>query len=426
MEKTLVDFGDRVKAGQELAFIDTTTYEALARQAAANVERAKATAANAEQSLKRMQELRKVNIASQSDLDAAVAAAEQARADVKAQEAADAVAQLNLARSRVKAPFDAAVAERIASAGDYLKVGAPLFRMVNDAVLKYIVQAPEAYAGQVKKEQQVIFRVDAYGTNQTFEGTVYLISPAVNLATRAFPFGALVQNADHKLKASTYARGKLILQRDVRVGERQVDDLRAETTPSAGVEAEATLVHGEEVGDHGLAALRLREPRPSHLRPVQLAVGRPGQRVCHFDFVGSHVLGKLRVGETSEVVDLETRRVARFHNGDDRGLRALPIGGEHGRVSDEARGAQRLFDLQGADPVAPGLEHLVATAHEVEESVRVPPHEVTGEDHELGHRHVRRAERVRPEHLGRGGGVTPVPARQPRHRRTASRRRPRP
>ncbi len=214
-EKTLVDFGDRVTAGQELASIDTTTYEALARQAEANLAKAKASANNAELNLKRAEELRKDNIASESDLDAAVAAAEQARAEVKADEAANAVAQLNLQRSHVKAPFDAAIAERIASAGDYLKVGAPLFRVVNDNVLKFIVQAPESYAGKVVKGQQVIFWVDAYGTNETFEGKVYLISPAVNTGTRAFPFGALVQNSEHRLKASSYARGKLMLDRAV-------------------------------------------------------------------------------------------------------------------------------------------------------------------------------------------------------------------
>src|ERR1041385_3685648 len=53
VEKTLVDFGDRVKAGQELALIDTTTYDALARQAEANLAKAKASADNAELNLKR-------------------------------------------------------------------------------------------------------------------------------------------------------------------------------------------------------------------------------------------------------------------------------------------------------------------------------------------------------------------------------------
>src|SRR4030095_14789313 len=126
VEKTRVDFGDRVTVGQELALIDTTSYEAFARQSAANLDKAKASALNAEQGLKRVQELQKEKISSASDLDAAVALAEQARADVKAAEAADAIARLNLERSHVKAPFEGAVAERIASAGDYLKIGSPL------------------------------------------------------------------------------------------------------------------------------------------------------------------------------------------------------------------------------------------------------------------------------------------------------------
>src|SRR6185369_9185289 len=99
VEKTRVDFGDRVTVGQELALIDTTSYEAFARQSAANLEKAKAGALNAGQNLKRVQELQKEKISSASDLDAAVALAEQARADVKAAEAADAIAQLNLERS---------------------------------------------------------------------------------------------------------------------------------------------------------------------------------------------------------------------------------------------------------------------------------------------------------------------------------------
>jgi membrane fusion protein (multidrug efflux system) len=214
VEKTMAEFGDRLKAGQEIAQIDTTSYEAFARQSAANLAKARASATNAEQSLKRTQELRKDEIASLSDLDKAFADAEQARAEVKAAEAADAIAELNLGRSHVRAPFDSAVADRVASMGDFMRVGSPLFRVVNDNVLKYIVQAPEGYAGQVKKEQSVVFTVDAY-PGQTFEGKVYLISPSVTMATRAFPFGALVENPDHKLKASSYARGELILERDV-------------------------------------------------------------------------------------------------------------------------------------------------------------------------------------------------------------------
>jgi membrane fusion protein (multidrug efflux system) len=214
VEKTGVDFGDRVTAGQELALIDTSSYEVFGRKSAANLGKAKASALNAEQSLKRVQELQKDKISSASDLDTAVALAEQARAEVKAAEAADTIAQLNLERSHVRAPFDAAVAERIASAGDYVKIGAPLFRIVNDSVLKFIFQVPERSASFVTKRLAVKFSVDNY-PGETFTGGVYLISPSVSTASRAFGVGALVTNTDFRLKANTFARGSLTLERAV-------------------------------------------------------------------------------------------------------------------------------------------------------------------------------------------------------------------
>lgn len=214
IEKTKVDFGDRVTAGQELASIDTKTFEALEQQAGANLAKAIASATNVEQNLARSQSLQREKISSQSELDKAIADSGQAQAEIKAAEAALAIAKLNLEHSHVRAPFDGAIAERIASAGDYMKIGSPLFRIVNDGVLKYIVQAPESYAGLVKKEQLVTFSVDAFPTNQ-FSGKVFLISPQVNTATRAFAFGALVQNPERQLRASTFARGELILEKEV-------------------------------------------------------------------------------------------------------------------------------------------------------------------------------------------------------------------
>jgi membrane fusion protein (multidrug efflux system) len=214
VEKTLVDFGERVTAAQELALIDTDSYDALAKQSAANVAKARAAASNAEHNLKRVLELQKSKISSASDLDLATAQAEQARAEVNYALAADAIARLNLDRSRVKALFDGTISERIASMGDFVKVGAPLFRIVEDSELKYIVQAPERYAGQVKLGQTVVFTVDAW-PGEKFEGNVNLISPSVNTATRAFNFGARVKNAGGKLKANTYARGELVLAQNV-------------------------------------------------------------------------------------------------------------------------------------------------------------------------------------------------------------------
>lgn len=214
VQKTLVDFGDRVKARQEIALVDTDSYEALARVAGANVARAQASLANARKSLERIRSLQQSNISSASDLDAAIAAEQQAAAEVKGAEASSAVAQLNLARSHVRAPFDAGVAQRTVNAGDYVKSGAALFRLVDDTSLKFVFQVPERYAGQVRQGQAVVFSVDAF-PDEKFQGEVFLVSPAVSTATRSFDVAARVQNSEGKLKANTFAAGQLILQRNV-------------------------------------------------------------------------------------------------------------------------------------------------------------------------------------------------------------------
>ena len=212
VEKTFVEFGDRVLADQVLANIDTSSYEAFADQAAANLARAEAGLRNARQNFTRTQALKTSGIASSSDFDQGQAQQEQAEAEVHAAEGAARVARLNLERSKVKAPFPGAVAQRLVGRGDFAKVGTPLFELVNDAVLKFIFQVPERYGSLVRKGLPVTFNVDNY-PGVTFTGSVYLISPSVTTGSRAFSVGALVTNTDFRLKASTFARGALVLEK---------------------------------------------------------------------------------------------------------------------------------------------------------------------------------------------------------------------
>src|SRR5215475_7927375 len=47
VEQTLVDFGDRVRSNQDLAFIDTASYESQLEQAVGNLAKAEANLTNA-------------------------------------------------------------------------------------------------------------------------------------------------------------------------------------------------------------------------------------------------------------------------------------------------------------------------------------------------------------------------------------------
>jgi len=283
VEKTRVDFGDRVTEGQELALIDTTSYESLARQSAANLAKAHASADNAEQNLKRIQDLQKDQIASASQFDEAEALAKQGRAEVSAAVAADAIAQLNLSRSRVRSPFNAAVSERIASAGDYMKIGTPLFRLVNDSVLKFIFQVPERNASFVTKKLQVRFSVDNY-PGETFTGSVYLISPAVSTASRAFGVGALVTNTDFRLKANTFARGTLTLEHNVPTAMIPLDAV----VSFAGV-TKVFVVDGELARARNVKVGRIQDGRQEVLEGL-----RAGERVV--------ISGQSRLSDGTKVV----------------------------------------------------------------------------------------------------------------------------
>ena len=211
IEKSYVDIGDRVTAGQELALIDQTSYEVLARQSAANLARANASAANATQNLTRIQELQKDRIASASELDQAVDEVEEARADVKAADAADAIARLNLERSRVKAPFDGAIAERVASAGNYVGIGTPIFRVVKTDPLRLQLDVPERESVAVRLDQQV--RVTVEGDTNVYAGRLARIAPAIREADRMLQVEADVPNR-YALRVGLFARAQIIVSHD--------------------------------------------------------------------------------------------------------------------------------------------------------------------------------------------------------------------
>jgi RND family efflux transporter MFP subunit len=208
LEQSYVEIGSAVAAGQALALIDTAAYEALAKVSAANLARAKASAANAAQNLKRVQDLQREKIASSSDLDAAVAEAASTQADVRAAEAQEAVARLNLERSHVRAPFAGVVAERIASPGDYLAVGAPIVRLVQTNPLRLRLEVPERESAAVRPGQAV--RVTVEGDTNVYAGELARLAPAIREASRMLLVEADVANPGG-LRAGLFARARIVV-----------------------------------------------------------------------------------------------------------------------------------------------------------------------------------------------------------------------
>jgi HlyD family secretion protein len=197
-----------VKAGQELALIDTTSYEAVAKASAANLARANASAANAAQNLKRIQDLQKDKIASTSDLDAAVAEAARTRAEVKAAEANDAIARLDLDRSRVSKRRSMASSPNASLRREIIfRVGAPIARLVQTDPLRLRLEVPERESVAVRAGQSV--RVFIEGDTNIYRGQFARIAPAIRADNRMLLVEADVPNPGG-LRAGLFARAQII------------------------------------------------------------------------------------------------------------------------------------------------------------------------------------------------------------------------
>ena len=278
LEKSYVDIGDTVTAGQELALIDTASYEALANASAANLARANASAANAAQNLKRTQDLQTEKIASASDLDGAVAEAARTRSEVKAAEANDAIARLNLDRSRVRAPFAGAVAARLASAGDYLAVGTPMVRLVQTDPLRLRLEVPERESVAIRVGQNV--RVTVEGDTNIYRGQIARVAPAILEANRMLQVEADIPNRGG-LRAGLFVRAAIIVSdRDATLSVpadaiSTFAGLEKVVVVADGKAVERTVTTGRRDGDWVEIVSGLKAGETVALDPAGLRTGQP-------------------------------------------------------------------------------------------------------------------------------------------------------
>lgn len=244
------DLGDRVETGTPLIELDQEKlqYRAEGQRAALEQARARygagadgdlpplekvpavvsttAQLSDAQQQLERAKNLASRNLLSRSDLetaqtrydtakaahDQALASARQLRADIDSQSSSLRLAQRNLRDTVIRAPFDGYVAERLVSQGQYLQPLTPVMRIVRLHPLKITAEVPEKFAPWIESGREIAVRVDAF-PQQSFNGRVVRIAPAVNLRSRAFAIEGEVPNPDGKLKPGTFARVQITTDR---------------------------------------------------------------------------------------------------------------------------------------------------------------------------------------------------------------------
>jgi HlyD family secretion protein len=228
----LVDYNDHVKAGQILARLDTTklisqvtSSKASLLRYHANISAAKASLSNAQNEYERIHKMYKETggnypskkevdetgnalLSAKAGLEAAIAQAAQASAELEAHED-------NLRKAIVVSPVEGIILERKVEPGQTVVASMQtpvLFKMAKGLdTMKVLVSVDEADIGQVKEKQKVSFNVDAY-PNEEFKGIITQLRLNSQMVNGVVTYDAVVEvpNSDLKLRPGMTATAQII------------------------------------------------------------------------------------------------------------------------------------------------------------------------------------------------------------------------
>lgn len=162
----------------------------------------------------RFVELEKGMAARQAALDAAkdelrtlVASVQSLKADLR-------LIEKRLADTVVRAPFDAAVTERMVSPGQYIKENTAVLRLVKSDPLRLRADIPEGTSSYVRPGSTISFTTDA-APGETFRATVERLNPALDKQSRTMSVEAKIANPKWTLRPGTFVQVQIITEKNV-------------------------------------------------------------------------------------------------------------------------------------------------------------------------------------------------------------------
>ena len=207
--------GDKVKAGELLAQVESNTMAADLATAQTNAEKAK-------RDLERFENLAAGDAITKRQL-------EDARLNAKSTEGQLVAARQRLTKTRITAPIGGEINEIYVEVGSFLNPGTKLYDIVNVDKLKLKVKASESEVLLINKGDKVKVKADA-GSGQEYEGTVTAIAAQAD-PTLKFDVEVEVKNAgNNNLRAGMYGtaffeladqRDAMLLPREALVGSIQ-------------------------------------------------------------------------------------------------------------------------------------------------------------------------------------------------------------
>ncbi len=175
--------GDTVKAGQLLARIDSTEYQARLQQASQQADAARAQRDIAQRQFDNNQALVNQGFISRTALDTSLASLQAAEATHRAALAAADVSRKALEDTLVKAPIAGQVAQRLVQSGERMGVDTRILEIVDSSRLELEASFSPAESLSLKPGQQAQLRIE--GSDVPLNAKLVRINPSAQAASRS-------------------------------------------------------------------------------------------------------------------------------------------------------------------------------------------------------------------------------------------------
>ena len=220
LERLFVE-GDVVRKGQPLYRIDPSPYQAQVASARAALARARASIASSAALARRYGELVKINAISRQDLENAQTSAQQAQADVAAQQAALRTAQIDLARTTIRAPITGRIGRSVFTTGALVSAAQtdalatiqridPIYVDIQQSSSDLLKLRQQVMAGQLTRDGNARVKLKLEdGSDYGPEGTLRFADVTVDPNTGSQVIRALFPNPNGLLLPGMFVRASL-------------------------------------------------------------------------------------------------------------------------------------------------------------------------------------------------------------------------
>ncbi len=220
IQKRLFNEGSDVKTGQQLYQIDPALFQVKYNSAKASLAKAQANLPSIQSRAERYRELIADRAVSQQDVDDAAAALEQAKADIAYWQAAVEAAHIDLAYTRVNAPFSGRIGRSHIKTGSLVTAyqPQPLATLQQlDPIYVDVVQSSAELLRLRRNLQTGLLSSEAAsrkkvhivledGTPYPLEGTLQFSDVTVDPTTGSYSLRIIVPNPDHILLPGMFVR----------------------------------------------------------------------------------------------------------------------------------------------------------------------------------------------------------------------------